>query len=204
MGIIENIKTKLKIINASKQVQTHTPPLMSFGMNLFMVALKCTEACRSFIEERYGASSSESKFMFVRVCYEYLFFFLHMADRIVLSELGPEVRANFQNSLYPLVQKGSTEAFCRDWPREIKEKINADFVVNLNSANYEYAQCKSIYDQEAPLAKSSVVGNLGHRISSVLSMDKNLSLLMTCTGVGLNALSILDLKKSINYVCRKL
>lgn len=204
MGLIENIKAKLKIMNVSSQTQRHASPLMLLGTNLFTAALKCGEGTQSFIKERYGEDSSESKFMFVRVCYEYLFFFLHMVDRIVLSELGPEVRANLQELLYPLVQKGSTEAFCRHWPNEIKEKVNADFVVNLNSANYDYAQCKSIYDQEAPLAKSSVVGNLGHRISGVLSMDKNLPLVVTCTSVGLSALSILDLKKAIIYVCRKL
>lgn len=203
MGIIESIKMKMKMRGALRDAQSYATALTSLSTLLFTVAYKCTEACKQSIDDKFGKDTNEAKFIFLRVFYEYIYFLLHVADRMVLSGYGPAIRARFQEELYPLVQKGSTEAFCAHWPDEIKARINADFVDNINSANNDYASCKSVYNQEAPLAVSSLIGKLGQRISMVLEL-KDLSLSVVSTMAGMQALSLMNLKVVLADVCKRL
>jgi hypothetical protein len=60
------------------------------------------------------------------------------------------------------------EGFVGHWPTDLKVRIRAEFYANLNSAERDYGECRSLFDECEPISDSSLFGKLARNVASHL------------------------------------
>lgn len=103
----------------------------------------------------------------IYVCFEYLYFFIHMVDRGAYARLGADRRTKLMNELEPLIVGPAIDAFFGHWPEDLKTKMRGEFRSKLNKAQAEYARCRGLLSEENPITGDSLFSMLARHVSEL-------------------------------------
>ncbi|MBF0458680.1 MAG: hypothetical protein HQK99_12395 [Nitrospirae bacterium] len=139
---------------------------------------KCGQEFKESIDERFGNNTKEASSHWLLVVYEYLFFFIHLADRSAFSKLGSKKRSKLMDVLAPVIESMTTEAWFASWPAEFKCGIKKDFFNNLNNASIEYSQYKKLFAEKGENLKDTLFWELGKNIARLSGYEHNPVIIM--------------------------
>jgi hypothetical protein len=140
------------------------------------------------LKKKLGEESKEFKNKFVPVRFEFLYFFIHLANRSAFAQLGAEKSEKLSSQLVEHLIDTTVEILMGHWPEHLKQGIKKDSYNNYNVAESDYAKCKAIFlmpeddtkteDRIATGEKSkSMIGQLVDNVSEIITGKVNISLL---------------------------
>lgn len=124
------------------------PEVILLSAKILEFSQKGAELFKDELEELYGSDSKEYHLKFFPILSEFIYFTLHIINRISFSKLGQEKRIKFQNVLLPIVTRMIIEVYFNHWPRKYKKGIENDFIDNLNNAEIEYSKCNTVFNKD--------------------------------------------------------
>jgi hypothetical protein len=124
------------------------PKVKLLSAKILQFSQKGAELFNTELGEEHSSDSKEYQLKFFQILSEFIYFTLHITNRIVFSKLGQEKRIKFQKVLLPIVAQMIIELYFEHWPRKYKKGIKNDFIDNLNNAEIEYSKCKTIFNKE--------------------------------------------------------
>jgi len=170
MGFFSRWKTKRLLDKARKHAENSR--LADLSNAIFETAV-----ARANTIEPYLADIADGKRQEVRLycTFEFIYFFVHLTNRLALPMLGPQGRTRPMDELQPLLVFPAIEALFGDWPQDLKDKLAADFVDKLQSSETEYARCRPITDSDFT-AESNLFYTLARIVSDIAGKPDEVSL----------------------------
>jgi len=164
--------------------------------------LACGRATKSLLQFE---TEEERERQFVYVCFEFLYFFLHMTLRYAHAQLDSRQRKNLQTELGPLVVLPMIDAFFNHWPEDLKRGMVAEFYQKINDAEREYATCTEVISEDNPIAANALFSKLTRNVLK-LSGDSPIDIakFMVPYGASIQAWKDMHLDKHIEKVRKTL
>lgn len=119
--------------------------LVKLSKTVFEKSLSGAQALKPDLENKFGKDTKEFQSKYFPVLFEFMYFFLHVTDRVAFNQLGPERRNQLIDSLVPPTIDATIETYFDHWPQKSKDGIRKDFYSNLNNAQTEYGSCKELF-----------------------------------------------------------
>ena len=102
---------------------------------------------------------------FVYVCFEFVYFFMHMTLRSAHShDLGPERTKRLKAELGPLVLLPLIDTFYGHWPMDLQEKLVAQFYQKMNDAELEYSTYTELFASGDPITGNALFSRLARNV----------------------------------------
>lgn len=180
------------------------------GINDLAIAIvdtsyKCGQEFKEPIDKKFGKDSKEAMLNWVKVQYEFLFFFCHLAMRSALSQLGNDKRTKLQKLIGPILSTSTTEAWVGHWPEDLKERIKTDFFNNINVAELDYSECKGgLLVKDQPFSKDGLFSRLAINIAQLSGYENNPGIILQCESVAVKNFGEMKLDKLINAVGKEI
>jgi hypothetical protein len=133
------------------------------------------------------------------VC-EFLYCLLHVADRFAFSILGAEGRTKLIYPLGLLVAGTLTETHLAHWPLELKERIELEFMENLNEAQREYSAGNELLAETKPLSKNAVLDRAAFNIVGVVGDPDDVANLLYARHMAVTAVTSIDIRGLIGRI----
>ncbi|MGC1483301.1 MAG: hypothetical protein WA789_05865 [Candidatus Acidiferrum sp.] len=146
------------------------PPVADLAQRIVKASLGNAEALKVSIQA--GDEKDRMLRWFALVC-EFLYFFMHMANRFAYGELGHERRCRMQDRLYPLIVRPTIESVFGHWPVSLKDKMEGEFIEKLGIAETEYGRCKKLLDSDNPFAGDALFSKFAGNICELLGTDSS-------------------------------
>lgn len=118
--------------------------ITELSKKIFESSALCAEHLKPYLEEKFKKGSKEYHQKYIEVLFEFLFFFMHLNDRIGFQECGHEKQQKLNEAVGPLVVDPMIKTMFGHWPDHLQEGIRKDFYESLGNAQLEYSQCKSL------------------------------------------------------------
>lgn len=174
-------------------------------LTLLDSAYKCGQEFEDSIYDRFGKDSKEARISWVHVQYEFLFFFTHLVMRNAFSKLGNEKLVKLQKLLGSRLANSTTEAWFKEWPKDMQVGIKHDFYNNLNAAELDYSQCKGgLLIKEPPFSEDGLFNRLANNVARLSGNEGNPILTLRCQIVGLNIFNNINLDYLIERVGKEI
>jgi hypothetical protein len=145
-----------------RSVESRTQPLLDLSNAVLKGAIECAFALKTEI------NPEEHPDAWVKVCFEFVFFFAHLVNRAAFSILGNERRTILQDKVRPVLAQGVLAALFDHWPEERKVGIEHEFLENLNTSELGYAKCEGLFSKEEPVTGNSLVSTLARNVAELL------------------------------------
>lgn len=180
------------------KVQREHKPIFELGMAIASAAMQCGQAMRSKI---VADSEDKANEQFIYVCYEFLYFFMHLTDRIAFQKLGPVRRSKLMDALDPLIVGPSVDAFFDHWPEDLKSKMRSEFRGKMNDAQLGYAECEGMVSDSNPLTSNSLLSTFARNVAELCGNSPTDPLAhMIPYGIAAESYKQLELTKHIEDV----
>lgn len=158
--------------------------LLSLSKYILTSSIYCAELLKPNLEEKYGKNSESFHLKYIPVLFEFMYFFIHLTDRLAFSQLDQKKRKKLQNNIHYLVIDAMIEKLFENWTLDFQDGIKNDFITDLNKRELEYGNCSELLlrpEDDITLIKKissgekskSVVGQLIDNISKVITDDIN-------------------------------
>lgn len=133
----------------------------------------CEDGAVNFIEEIKESAKKHKvnpDFLFTRIYFEYLYFFLHLLDRNMFAELGAKKRTKFMKDFTLKAFNSVIESFdSRD-----KKQLFSVLCDGYNDAIEQYLPYQNMLPpRDKPFSEDALCPQLGKRIARVLQLDMN-------------------------------
>ena len=163
--------------------------LRELDMKIFESATFSAQPVTEDLKKKLGADSKEFNLKFMPVLFEFLYFYLHIANRSAFAQLGPEKSQKLSHEMVRLSIETTVETQMSHWPENLREGIKKDSFHNYNVAEANYAMCKDILlkseddiktiDKIATGQKSkSMVGQLIDNVSEIITGKVNTDIVL--------------------------
>ncbi len=162
--------------------------LRELDMKIFESAALSAQPITEDLKKKLGEDSEEFELKFMPVLFEFLYFYLHLANRSAFTQLGGEKSQKLSHEMIRISIELTIEAQMGHWPENLREGIKKDSFHNYNVAESNYAMCKDILlkpeddtktiDKIATGQKSkSMIGQLIDNISEIITGKVNTDIL---------------------------
>jgi hypothetical protein len=145
------------------------PPIADLARRIVQASMNDAEALKESI---HAQNDKDHKQRWFAVLCEFLYFFMHMANRFAYGELGHEQRCKIQDQLYPLIVRPTIESVFGHWSQDLKDKMESEFIEKLGNAETEYGECKKLFDRENPFADDALFSKFAGNVCDLLGLDK--------------------------------
>lgn len=165
-------------------------------------AFNCGEAMKPYVH-----FDSEDKIteQWIYVCFEFMYFFAHMTDRVAFAKLGQERREKLMATLGPLIAGPAIKAFFGHWPDELKAKMLADFYQKMNDAQQEYSTCQEFISKDNPVGGNALISQLARNVLELCGdSPTDMAALLIPYAVAIEGWKDLHLDKHIEAVAKVL
>lgn len=184
------------------KVQREHKPVAELAMAIASAAMQGGQAMRSKIT---ADSEDKANEQFIYVCYEFIYFFMHLTDRIAFQKLGSERRSKLMNALEPLIVGPAVDAFFDHWPEDMKLKMRGEMRGKMNDAQKGYAECKGMVSESHPITGNSLLSTFARNIAELCgNSPTDPSVHMIPYGIAVESYKKLDLTKHIESVAEVL
>ena len=118
--------------------------LRELDMKIFESTVLSAQPITEDLKKKLGADSKEFNLKFIAVLFEFLYFYLHLANRSSFAQLGREKSQKLSHEMVMLSIESTVETYMDHWPENLKEGVKKDSFHNYNIAETNYAMCKDI------------------------------------------------------------
>jgi hypothetical protein len=154
-----------------------------FGAVSFAIILAASICQQRMKQLLHCEAKQDAVLREMRVFDEYLFFFMHMANRAAHSQ-GLDV-AEVQKAVFAEVIATAIEPVILKYPKEHKARIRSEFYNNMNSAEIEYApSTKLISEDYKPLSSDTLLAKLSRKVAAAMAQDYNPEVLFQASQAG--------------------
>jgi hypothetical protein len=180
------------------KIQRERKPIFALATAIASAAMKGGQALKSKIN-----ADSEDKIneQFIYVCYEFLYFFLHLTDRMAYQKLGAERRSKLMDALEPLIVSPAVDAFFDHWPEEYKVRMRSEFRQKFNDAQRGYGECKGMVSDTSPVTGNSLLSTFARNVAELCGNSPTNPLVHVIPyGIAVESYKQLDLANHIDAV----
>lgn len=145
---------------------------------------------------------ADKKERWLLVVFEWLYFFMHLANRIAYKELGDGGRVELQEILVTLTVRPAIEGLMGHWPEHLKAGMVREFIEKMNDAELEYAKCKTWIEEGRPFSETSLFGKLTLNVARLMGppWDDDVATLAYIRDIATNACVRMDMVRLIRLV----
>ena len=179
-------------------VRRKRQPISDLAKAITTAAMSCGNTVKPNV---HFESEDKKAEQWVYVCFEFIYFFIHMTDRIAFLKLGAERRARLMKELDPLIVDPAIEAFFPHWPDDLKSGLRSEFRQKLNNAQRGYSACKGLISEDNPVTGNSLFSTLARNIAELCGHSPtDLAAHIVPFGAAIDAWKHLSLEKHIEAV----
>ena len=163
-GLLRKVESWLGTFRMSQH-----PAVWALAEKITIASLTCAESLKPYIRAPDGKART--------VCWwsvtcEFLYLFMHMANRYAFKHLGHARGCKFQNEIYPLIVSPVIEAIFGHWPPHRKDGIRREFLENLNNSEVEYSTC-TYFESGDPSSQTDVFPKFASNVCGLLGVEKS-------------------------------
>ncbi|GBE17338.1 hypothetical protein BMS3Abin15_01180 [bacterium BMS3Abin15] len=193
MGFFSKLFGNQKSSQISEDIETHNK-IVDFAKTLAENAFVSGET----LKPHFIPNSKEDELTIpIDVCFEFLYFYSHLAMRYAHSILGQKKRTILQKKLGPLIVEPIVTAYFDHWPEDKKRGIEIDFYKNLNDAELEYSSCKELLTKDINFEGTSLLSKLGITVADVSGNPMNHDVIMVVIDTAMQSIKKMKLEDSI-------
>ena len=119
-------------------------------------AIRALAEDKSFKQNKYGLSNTER----VQILFEFIYFYLHLTDRLAFGHMDEERRATFMTELEQICISSTVNAICHEWPEDSKERIKKECMENFRASMEEYSRYQELVPKEKEGRENTLCGSL--------------------------------------------
>ena len=168
---------------------------------IFKTSIECAEALKNYLND---STEKERQEKWIYVLFEFIYFFMHMTNRIAFGNLGDERRIKLQNELAPIIIDPTIESFFGHWPKKLKEGIESDFYMKLNDAEIEYSDCKQLLPKDNPFSDKALFSKLAKNVAELSGHSHNQEMLIQIITLSVDAWENMRLEELVDTVGKEL
>lgn len=178
------------------------PPVADLARRIVLASMTGAEALKASIHAENDKDRTQRWFA---VLCEFLYFFMHMSNRVAYGELGQGPRCKIQDQLYPLIVRPTIESVFGHWPPDLKDKMESEFTEKLGNAETKYGECKKLLDRENPFADDALFSKFAGNVCELLGVDKRefatyARTYMKVTSLAMDSFKELNLSETLRSV----
>jgi hypothetical protein len=169
---------------------------------IFKSSLDCAEALKNYLND---FTEKERQERWIYILFEFIYFFMHMTNRIAFGKLGNEGRIKLQDELAPLIIGPTIESLFGHWPRKLKQGIKNDFYEKLNDAEIEYSGCNELLSKDHPFTSDKALfSKLARNVAELSGHSNNPAMLLQIITVSVDAWKNMKLEELVVAVGKEL
>ncbi|HEX7411282.1 MAG TPA: hypothetical protein VF298_03995, partial [Bacteroidales bacterium] len=149
-------------------------------------------------------NDKEGQLHHVLIYYEFIYFFMHMTNRVAFSEMNTLQHRKLQDFIGPIIASTAIETFSSHWPDELKSRMISEFYENLNTAELQYSESKELWSEGKPFSGNSLFLMLARNVTRETANNENPVTLMTVLNVSVTEFSKMKLTKLIQIASNNL
>ncbi len=193
MGFLSKLFGNQKSNQIIEDIEIHNK-IVDLAKTLFENAFVSGET----LKPHFNPNSKEDEITLpIYVCFEFLYFYSHLAMRYAHSILGEKKRTILQKNLGPLIVEPVVTAYFDHWPEDKKKGIENEFSKNLNDAELEYSSCKELLTKDINFAGTSLLSKLGITVADVSRNPMNQDIIMLVIDTAIQSINKMKLENSI-------
>ena len=181
-----------------REAERQTAPLRELGKALQVASAQCANEMKRWITDDAEKIQRESL-----VYFEFVYFFMHITNRVAFRILGHERRTKLQEELGPAMVHAVVESLCGHWPGEMKERIKHEFFEKMNDAEVEYSACP-LQSSDNPLGSNALFPLLARHVADLAGSPDNPEVILDALYVARTALAATDLDRLVGEIKRLL
>jgi len=168
---------------------------------IFKTSIECAEALKNYLN---FSTEKEKQEKWVYVLFEFIYFFMHMTNRLSFSKLGNEQRIKLQGELAPVVIDPTIKSLFDHWPKNLKEGIKNEFYEKLNDAEIEYSDCKELLSKDNPFSDNALFSKLAKNVAELSGHSNNPEMLIQIITLSVDAWKNMRLEELVDAVGKEL
>ena len=168
---------------------------------IFKSSLGCAEALKNYLND---STEKERQEKWVYVLFEFIYFFMHMTNRIAFGKLGDERRIKLQGQLAPLIIDSTIKSLFGHWPQKLKQGIKNEFYEKLNDAEIEYSGCKEFLPKDNPFSDKALFSKLAKNVAELFGHTNNPEMLIQIITQSVDAWKEISLEEFMDDVGKEL
>jgi len=168
---------------------------------IFKNSLDCVEALKDYLNY---STEKEKQEKWIYVLFEFIYFFMHMTNRIAFGKLGNKRRIKLQDELAPLVIDPTIKSLFDHWPKKLKEGIKSDFYEKLNDAEIEYSDCKELLIKDNPFSDKALFSKLAKNVTELSGHSNNPEMIIQIITLSVDIWKNMKLEKLVDAVGQEL
>ena len=102
-------------------------------------------------------NENDKNIKWTNVLFEFIYFFMHMTNRIAYSVLGDEKRVKLQKELGPVIIESTIETIIGHWPQDIEQGSQTQFI-----ARHGYVPHGAVMHQCKHKSDTQFINTLGN------------------------------------------
>ena len=147
---------------------TRVKDLSALSKEILVRAHKCSEALKQYL--KYD-DPNEKQAAGIAVQNEFLYLFIFLATREVLNRQSSEKARALVEFLEHTIIGSMLDGMFSDWPDDRRQRLRADFLLDLNDAESEYFKCTELFSREQPFTGDSVLTTFARKVTLVLGHE---------------------------------
>lgn len=169
---------------------------------IFKTSLDCAEKLKNYLND---SPEKERQEKWIYVLFEFIYFFMHMTNRIAFGKLGNEGRIKLQGELGPLVIEPTIKSLFGHWPNKFKEGIKNEFYEKLNDAEMEYSGCNELLSKDHPFTSDKALfPKLARNVAELSGHPNNPEMLIQIITLSVDAWKNMRLEELVVAVGKQL
>lgn len=143
------------------KVRRERQPISDLAAAIAAAAMSCGQAMKPHVHSGPEERNTEQ---WIYVCFEFIYFFMHMTDRVAFAQLGHERRRKLMDDLGPLIVEPAIETFFGHWPDDLKAGMRSEFYQKMNDARQDYSKCQGLISDDKPVTGNSLFSTLARNV----------------------------------------
>ena len=192
---------KRKISTNKNEVEREFKPIGDISLAIIKASHQCFETIKPFIDNPNNKEKQQNEIL---LFYEFIYFFMHLTNRIAVSDMNSQQFTKLQEYIGPIISGAAVDTFFNHWPEDIKSRMNSDFYENLNIAEYEYSKSKEIFSEKKPYTSDSLFSMLARNVAELTGSSMNPATMIAVMGIATKEFSKMQLAELIQTASKVL
>lgn len=164
--------------------------ISSYSTALFKKSAEAAKLIRDAKNETSKMNDEE----WMKVFFEFLYFFLHLTDRDAFEVLDERKRDSIMSKLENLTIPLAVQTICQDWPGDMIKKVQSECTHNFNVSMDEYAKYKKWFPEKDEVMKDTLLWEFSKNIACFAGEEYSPAFIMMATEIAVK--SYIDLVKT--------
>jgi len=192
---------KQKISATQKEVEREYKPVGDIGLAIIKASHHCFETIKPFINAPNDKEKQQSEIL---LFYEFIYFFMHMTNRLAFSKISTKQIQKLQEFIGPIIAETAINTFFNHWPDDYKSRMNSEFYEKVNITELEYSKSKELFSKDKPFTSDSLFSMLARNVAELTGSSMNPATMTAILSVATNEFSEMKLAELIQSASKVL